>query len=74
MSDTDETFDSDNQYISDNSGKIFMAAASPWFFTHYTGKNWIYRSDDWLWNTRWEQIIANRASVDIVEIVTWNGM
>lgn len=29
-------------------------------------------SNDHLYNKRWETIIANRSSIDIVEIVTWN--
>ena len=29
-------------------------------------------SNDHLYNTRWETIISNRSSIDIVEIVTWN--
>jgi glucan endo-1,3-alpha-glucosidase len=54
-------------------GKIYMAAASPWFFAHYASKNWFYGGDDWLFNTRWEQLIAHRDRVDIVEIISWNG-
>ena len=33
---------------------------------------WIYYSDSHLYNTRWEQIIANRGLFDLVEIATWN--
>ena len=77
MSDSDITFDSDQTYINGNSGKLFIGAASPWFFTHYGAdtynKNWIYRSDDWLYNTRWEQLIANRDKVNMVELISWNG-
>ncbi|EIN03509.1 glycoside hydrolase family 71 protein [Punctularia strigosozonata HHB-11173 SS5] len=72
MSGSDETFDSDGSYIASDNGKLFMAAASPWFFAHYPWKNEVFRSSDWLWNTRWDQIIAHRDQVDIVEIVTWN--
>lgn len=49
---------------------------SPWFFTHYSpatyDKNWIYLADYWLYNARWETLVANRDSVDIVELITWN--
>lgn len=31
-------------------------------------KNWIYRPDNWLWATRWEQLITNRAQVAMVEV------
>ncbi|KAJ7072739.1 glycoside hydrolase family 71 protein [Mycena amicta] len=57
-------------------GKIFMAAVSPWFFTHYGpdswDKNWIYRGDDWLLVRRWQQLIAERSHVDIVQVISWN--
>lgn len=35
-------------------------------------KNWIYRSDDWLFAERWEMLIANRNRVNFAEVVTWN--
>lgn len=31
-------------------------------------KNWIYRSDSWLYASRWEELIANRNSIDFVEV------
>ncbi|KAJ7647775.1 glycoside hydrolase family 71 protein [Roridomyces roridus] len=46
--------------------RTFMAAVSPWFFT------FIYRSDDWLLVRRWEQLIALRDRVDIVQVISWN--
>jgi glucan endo-1,3-alpha-glucosidase len=62
----------DNQHIAGNGNKIFMAAASPWFYTHYSFKNWFYGGDNWLWATRWEQLIANRDRIDLVEVISWN--
>ncbi|KAF8706619.1 Glycoside Hydrolase, partial [Rhizoctonia solani] len=57
-------------------GTVYMACVSPWFYTHYGpdsfNKNWIYRSDDWLYNTRWDQLIRSRDKIDIVQIVSWN--
>ena len=48
------------------------------FVQHYGpdsyNKNFIYRSDDWLYNSRWEMLIEHRADVDIVEILSWNGI
>ncbi|KAE9408722.1 glycoside hydrolase family 71 protein [Gymnopus androsaceus JB14] len=35
-------------------------------------KNWIYRGDDWLFVRRWEQLIAMRDQIDIVQIISWN--
>ncbi|KAG8854794.1 hypothetical protein FRB96_007323 [Tulasnella sp. 330] len=64
------------QYINEGTGQLYMAAVSPWFFTHYNAstwnKNWIYRGDDWLLVSRWEEVIANRNSVSMAEIITWN--
>ncbi|KAI0682732.1 glycosyl hydrolase family 71-domain-containing protein [Cytidiella melzeri] len=70
--DYDINFDQDQSYISNLPGRSYMAAASPWFFTHYTSKNFIYRADDWLLSERWEGLIANRGVVNFVEINTWN--
>ncbi|KAI0753394.1 glycoside hydrolase family 71 protein [Daedaleopsis nitida] len=68
--------DTDRHHIHHLDGRTFMAAVSPWFFTHYGpeswNKNWIYRGDDWLFVRRWEQIIAMRDQIDIVQIVSWN--
>ncbi|KAH9917216.1 glycoside hydrolase family 71 protein [Amylocystis lapponica] len=35
-------------------------------------KNWIYRGDDWLFARRWEQLVAHRAQIGIVQILSWN--
>ncbi|KAF8237471.1 glycoside hydrolase family 71 protein [Tricholoma matsutake] len=76
MGDYDINFDSDNDYIRNLPGRSYMAAVSPWFFTHYApdsfNKNFIYRSDDWLLSKRWDMLVTNRESVDITQIVTWN--
>jgi glucan endo-1,3-alpha-glucosidase len=67
---------SDWNYINQLGGKEYMAAISPFFFTHFGAnswnKNWLYRSDDWLYATRWEQLIAMRDQVKSLEILTWN--
>ncbi|KAG9315881.1 glycoside hydrolase family 71 protein [Chiua virens] len=68
----------DEQYINalQPMGGSYMAAVSPWFFTHYSpqtyNKNWIYLSDDHLYANRWEYLIGIRNQVDIVQIVSWN--
>ncbi|RPD72110.1 glycoside hydrolase family 71 protein [Lentinus tigrinus ALCF2SS1-7] len=72
--------DTDRHHIHHLGGRTFMAAVSPWFFTHYGpdswNKNarlpWIYRGDDWLFVRRWTQLIAMRDQVDIVQIISWN--
>ncbi|KAH8914174.1 carbohydrate-binding module family 20 protein, partial [Atractiella rhizophila] len=56
-----------------NTGKPYMMPVSPWFYTHYGAdtynKNWIFYSD-WLWNTRWDQVLS--VGPQFVEIITWN--
>ncbi|KAI0698316.1 glycoside hydrolase family 71 protein [Cerioporus squamosus] len=68
--------DTDRHHIHHLGGRTFMAAVSPWFFTHYGPKSWnknfIYRGDDWLFVRRWTQLIAMRDQVDIVQIISWN--
>ncbi|KAJ9112555.1 hypothetical protein QFC19_000572 [Naganishia cerealis] len=76
MDGNDITTSSDTTYINALGSKEYMAAVSPAFFTHFpvTGwnKNWIYRGDDWLYSKRWEDVIAMRDKVKMVEILTWN--
>lgn len=59
----------DQAYMADRSSKVYMAGISPWFFTHFSYKNWIYKSDD-LYTTRWEQLVSMQP--DFIEIITWN--
>jgi glucan endo-1,3-alpha-glucosidase len=76
MSDADLTTASDTSYMSALGSKEYMPAISPFFFTHFGAnswnKNWLYRSDNWLYATRWEQVIAMRDRVKMTEILTWN--
>ncbi|KAJ7209199.1 glycoside hydrolase family 71 protein [Mycena pura] len=76
QSKVDASFDTDTTFISTLGGKTYLAAVSPWFFTHYGpdsyNKNWIYNFDDWLFSTRWEALIQNRDKAPIVEVLTWN--
>ncbi|RXW22872.1 hypothetical protein EST38_g2977 [Candolleomyces aberdarensis] len=55
---------------------VYMAAVSPWFFTHYGAnsfnKNFIFLSDQHLYSKRWESIINSRDQLDIVQVLTWN--
>ncbi|KDQ62413.1 glycoside hydrolase family 71 protein [Jaapia argillacea MUCL 33604] len=79
------TTDTDTQHLnalaampstSDGEKRAYVAAVSPWFFTHYSPqtfhKNFIYMADSHLYPTRWESLVNIRDQVDIVEIVTWN--
>ncbi|KAJ7510656.1 glycoside hydrolase family 71 protein [Mycena galericulata] len=78
QSQVNTSFDTDQTYIAALGGKTYLAAVSPWFFTHYasgspTGnKNWIYNFDNWLFSERWEVLIQNRAQVPMIEVISWN--
>ncbi|KAI0074840.1 glycoside hydrolase family 71 protein [Panus rudis PR-1116 ss-1] len=68
--------DSDLPHLHHLGRRTYMAAVSPWFFTHYGtdswNKNWIYRSDDHLLVRRWEFLLSIAHQVDIVQFVSWN--
>ncbi|KAI0067615.1 glycoside hydrolase family 71 protein [Artomyces pyxidatus] len=68
--------DTDKHHLRHLQGRTYMAAVSPWFFTHYGpdswNKNWVYRGDDWLLVRRWEYLLANRKDIDIVQVISWN--
>nr|XP_018261580.1 uncharacterized protein I303_06018 [Kwoniella dejecticola CBS 10117]OBR83738.1 hypothetical protein I303_06018 [Kwoniella dejecticola CBS 10117] len=68
---------SDTSYMAAlGSSKGYMAAVSPAFFTYYSpsswNKNWIYRGDDWLLARRMEQMVSQRNTFDLAEIISWN--
>ncbi|KAJ7109754.1 glycoside hydrolase [Mycena crocata] len=75
--------DTDNQHIdslttlADGASRpTYMAAVSPWFFTHFGpdtfSKNFMFLADQHLYPRRWENLIAEREKIDLVEVVTWN--
>ncbi|THH26891.1 hypothetical protein EUX98_g7296 [Antrodiella citrinella] len=72
----DTNFTTDQTYLNGLGNRSYMAAVSPWFFTHYGvnsyNKNFIYRGDDWLFAERWEALIANRTRVPFAEVISWN--
>ncbi|KAF8577364.1 glycoside hydrolase family 71 protein [Ramaria rubella] len=76
MGNHDIEFEGDRLHIAASKYKTYMAAVSPWFFTHYGpdswNKNWIYRADNWLYNRRWEMLVQNRDQIHIVQILSWN--
>jgi len=51
-------------------GELISVAVSPWFFTHFDSKNWVFICEN-LPTLRWEEILSLKPS--LVEIVTWNG-
>ncbi|RDW93164.1 glycoside hydrolase family 71 protein [Aspergillus mulundensis] len=62
---------SDRAWISALSGKPYMMAVSPWFYTNLPqwNKNWLWRGDD-LWHYRWRQVIDLQPAM--IQILTWN--
>ncbi|TFK36071.1 glycosyl hydrolase family 71-domain-containing protein [Crucibulum laeve] len=67
----DKTTDDDNYYIN-QLGSRYATTISVWMYTHYGYKNFYQRGDNWLINTRWEQLVAMRDKLTFVEMVTWN--
>ncbi|ORY25953.1 glycosyl hydrolase family 71-domain-containing protein [Naematelia encephala] len=72
------TDDRDKLYLSltGDASKTYMAPVSFAFFTHFGkevsySKNFMFYSD-WLWVTRWEQILSLGDQLKFIEIVTWN--
>ncbi|KAI0974728.1 glycoside hydrolase family 71 protein [Xylaria arbuscula] len=59
----------DDKFVENLAGRPYMAPVSPWFFTHFNTKNWVFICED-LPNRRWEEMLALKP--DLVEIVTWN--
>src|SRR5258708_851002 len=57
-------------------GKSYMTAISPWFFTHFSresfNKNFMFLMDGSAFTSRWEQILGFRNQTDIAQIVAWN--
>ncbi|KAI5475388.1 hypothetical protein MNV49_001456 [Pseudohyphozyma bogoriensis] len=56
-----------------NNGKQYIAPVSPWFYVHVVAdNNYIYKSDDHLLATRYEQLLEMDTLPDFIEILTWN--
>ncbi|KAL5332223.1 glycosyl hydrolase family 71-domain-containing protein [Aspergillus crustosus] len=62
---------SDEAWINALSGKPYMMAVSPWFYTSLPqwNKNWLWRGDD-LWHYRWYQAIDLQPP--LIQIISWN--
>lgn len=75
--DANPTTDIDITFQKDalSNSRTYMAPVSPWFYKHLTpgaGGNYIYRSDDFLLATRFEQLIAMDTLPDFIEVISWN--
>ena len=49
----------------------FQSLTIRFYSTHFSFKNWYLRGDDWLINSRWEELISMRNELTFVEMVTW---
>ncbi|OAG06127.1 uncharacterized protein CC84DRAFT_750054 [Paraphaeosphaeria sporulosa] len=63
------TSDFDSKYTEWLAGKTYMAPVSPWFFTNFPSKAWVFPGD-LLWFRRWNEILA--LAPQMLEIITWN--
>jgi len=63
------TSDFDAKYTEWLGGKTYMAPVSPWFFTNFPSKAWVFPGD-LLWFNRWNEILA--LGPKMLEIITWN--
>ncbi|KAI1267335.1 glycoside hydrolase family 71 protein [Xylariaceae sp. FL1019] len=59
----------DDRFISNLAGRPYMAPVSPWFFTHFNTKNWVFICEEQP-TIRWEQMLSLKP--ELVEIITWN--
>lgn len=59
----------DNSYISQKGSRQYMAPVSPYFFTHLSYKNYMYKTET-LWIDRWQTLLQTQP--DFIQIVTWN--
>lgn len=51
--------------------KLYMAAISPCFFTHFPWKNWVY-PDSTLLTRRFQELVQSQPN--LIEIISWNGI
>ncbi|KAG9035646.1 hypothetical protein FS837_001855, partial [Tulasnella sp. UAMH 9824] len=69
---SEDSFRISHNGLNRGAGDLYITTVSPWFFTHYGSKNFIWHNDDHLWNNRWEDLVEHRNQIDAVEIVSWN--
>jgi len=62
----------DDQYYISQLGSRYAATISGWQYTHFSYKNWYLRGDDWLINSRWNELFSMRNELTFVEMITWN--
>ncbi|GHJ87956.1 hypothetical protein NliqN6_4358 [Naganishia liquefaciens] len=63
----------DDKYTMSKLGtRKLIATVSPIFFTHFSWKNWLYRSDDFMMSQKLEQLLCMRNQIDQIEIISWN--
>ncbi|KAG8897671.1 hypothetical protein FRC00_003951, partial [Tulasnella sp. 408] len=53
---SEDSFRISHNGLNRGAGDLYITTVSPWFFTHYGSKNFIWHNDDHLWNNRWEDL------------------
>ncbi|KAJ9116226.1 hypothetical protein QFC24_006817 [Naganishia onofrii] len=72
QSTTDITMANDKNIMSLLGTRRLVATVSPLFYTHFSYKNWLYRSDDFMMSQKLEQLLCMRNQIDQIEIISWN--
>ncbi|EEB08298.1 glucan endo-1,3-alpha-glucosidase Agn1 [Schizosaccharomyces japonicus yFS275] len=67
--DMNDNDDISYQQLANSLGKLYIAPVSPWFFTHLSYKNFVYKSD-WLIMDRWQEMLDMQP--DMIEVISWN--
>ncbi|VUC31218.1 unnamed protein product [Clonostachys rosea] len=59
----------DDRFLQGLGDKPYMAPVSPWFFTHFNTKNWVFICEEQPTH-RWEMMLEMKPA--LVEIISWN--
>ncbi|KAG6872919.1 hypothetical protein C0995_005177 [Termitomyces sp. Mi166 len=71
--DEEDVQTADDRYYMSQLGSRYGTTVSPWLFTHYDYKNFLHRGDDWLYLTRWDQLMTMRDQLTFVEVISCMG-
>jgi len=59
----------DDKFLENLGDMPYMAPVSPWFFTHFNTKNWVFICEEQPTH-RWEQMLQMKP--ELIEVVSWN--
>ncbi|ORY73851.1 glycosyl hydrolase family 71-domain-containing protein [Leucosporidium creatinivorum] len=75
LDDSAPSVDTDVAFVKATRAKnqTYMAPIGAFFFAHYNADtNYIFKSDDWLLPTHYQQVIEMDTQPDWIELLTWN--